>query len=121
MFKALTNLFRPKLSREAFEAYYYRLPERIHVEWQRDGRMIVGKVSDGNREFVTQGRTPDEFIEMVNDAVYTVHDIPVDYVRALRSVRSFVPSQQERQKLDDVSVKSAAFRFVRNERVLRPA
>src|SRR5574343_529680 len=49
------------------------LHESIHVDWKRDGNMIIGKVVSDGKEFSTQGRSPEEFIEMVNDALYTVY------------------------------------------------
>ena len=122
MIRSIINRFRrQKLSKEAFDAYFYRLPESITVKWERDGKMIVGRVSDGSHEFVTQGHDAEEFVEMVNDAVYTVHGIPSAYMDVLRGVRSFAPSAQEQQKLADASVSGSTFPITRNEQVLKSA
>ncbi len=98
-----------KLSIEAFSAYYHRLPKRIQVSWFRDGKMIVGEVSDGKKRFMTQGRNADDFIFMVNDALMTIYDIPKEYCEVIsRSIR-FLPNHREREKLENLDVKRSKF------------
>ena len=120
--KILRSIFPHKLSREAFVAYYYRLPEEISVDWQRDGDFIIGTISDGENEFVTQGKDVDDFIEMVNDALITVHDIPAEYIHALKSAsRTYKPNDSQRKALEDVSITHSNLSFHKNEEVLRAA
>lgn len=110
-----------KLSKEAFLAYYHRLPKNISVRWQRDGKFIVGEVSDGERTFVTQGRNPEEFIEMVNDALLTVHNIPRQYQDVVRLAKTYAPPLQVRQQLADSTVLTANFSSQKDEKVLQLA
>jgi hypothetical protein len=116
----IMGLFQTKaLAPEAIHAYYNRLPQRIRVSWQRDGQYIIGTVSDGKNEFVTQGRNADEFIEMVNDAVLAVYDIPSEYIDALRRIKTYNPPAEERIKLGDLSVMSSVFGNAKNDAVLK--
>jgi hypothetical protein len=122
LLERLANFFQMRIvSREALEAYFYRLPNRIQVSWQRDGQYIVGKVSDGKNEFVTQGRSPDDFIEMVNDGVLAIYDIPKEYTDAIHKLKTYVPASGEKQKLDDLSIASSSFGYVKNEAILKAA
>lgn len=114
----IKSLFRPKLSREAFEAYFNRLPQFIEVSWFRDGKYIVGNIKAGDQEFMTQGLNGDDFIEMVNDAVYTMFDIPEDYIDVIEKAKTFQPPVEERKKLEDQSVQSSVIRFHKSEQVL---
>lgn len=88
------SFFRPKLSQEAAEAYFHRLPNQIQVAWFRDGDVIVGKVKTQEHEFMTQGRTADEFIEMVNDALVAAYDIPSEYIDCISQVRAYTPTHR---------------------------
>lgn len=112
---------KPSLSPQAFEAYFYRLPKTLEVKWERDSvdNFIVGWISDGKKEFMTQGKDAKDFIEMVNDAVYTYFDIPEDYVHALSKLRTYNPPTTEMEKLADKSIKERSFRFKRNEELLK--
>ena len=114
-------LIPPSLEREAFDAYFYRLPDDINVSWTRDGKFIVGSITDGGHMFLTQAKSGDEFIEMVNDAVYTFHDIPEDYRDAIRMNRAYNPNLEERKKLEDVRVGSSSIVFRKDKKVLRAA
>lgn len=98
--------FRPRLSREAWLAYFHRLPDTIEVDWQRDGGFIIGRVRAGEHRFCTQGRNAREFIEMVNDAIYAVFDIPEAYSGTLKS---YAPNHEDMQKLADGSIPAHAF------------
>lgn len=108
-FEKIKNFFiKPRLSPEAFEAYFHRLPESVHVDWKRDGDMIIGKVVSDGKEFSTQGRNPEEFIEMVNDALYTVYDIPFDYIDAISASKAFFPKGAALQDLFNGNVSQSS-------------
>lgn len=107
-----------ELSREAFEAYYNRLPKDIEVSWFRDGNFIVGKVSAGENEFMTQGKNADDFINMVNDTVISVHRIPKEYFSSVKKAHTYMPPYAEKQKLEDTSIKGAIISLVKNQGVL---
>lgn len=112
----IKNFFiKPRLSQEAFYAYYNRLPDTVQVSWKRDGGMIVGNVKAGGKEFFTQGRDVDDFVDMVNDSLYTVYEIPFDYIDAIRSVKAFQPTQEEMNALYNINTKKANV-FLRKEK-----
>lgn len=114
-------LFPPKKSREAFDAYYFRLPENITVDWERDGDFIVGRVSAGDNKFVTQGKSADDFVEMVNDAIYTSFGIPLEYFEDIRNVKPFYPPIEERRKLEDLNIKGNTLSIKRNNHAMQTA
>jgi len=115
----LRKIFKPKLSREAFIAYYYKLPDSVSISWQRDGGFIVGSVKAGNHKFMTQGKNADDFIEMVNDSIIAVHDIPEDYIDVLRKNKTYLPSDEEWLKLNNGKVMKSRFSFIKEKRVLQ--
>lgn len=99
LFRSAVARLRGPLSIEAIEAYYHKIPNSIQVSWERDGDMIVGTVKAGNHEFYTQGKDADDFIEMVNDAVYTVYEIPFEYLDVIERLKPFSPSLEQRKAL----------------------
>jgi hypothetical protein len=109
--------FKPSLSQEAFVAYFHRLPDNIQVSWRRDGDMIVGQVIAGDKEFYTQGRNADEFIEMVNDAIYTAYEIPFGYIDAVSSARAFRPKEDELRALYNGKVPGANLSILRDKKL----
>lgn len=116
----IKNLFaepNPEFTREAFEAYLHRLPDHIQVAWFRDGDFIVGKVSDGHNEFLTQAKSGAEFIEMVNDTIYTVYDIPRGYLEVVKQFRAFKPPAEELSRLDDGSISRSELSLQKNPRL----
>ena len=117
----LTNFFSEPLSREAFEAYYHRLPNDIEVKWFRDGDFIVGKIKAGDSEYMTQGRSADDFVDMVNDSIITVFDIPSSYYDLLRQTHTYLPDGDQMHKLRNASVKNSVISFEKNEKVVQVA
>lgn len=107
------------LSREAIKAYFQRLPDTIQVTWFRDSGYIVGKIKAGENEFVTQGKNAEDFIAMVNDAVMTVYDIPVEYDDLIKSIKTYSPHLRELAKLEDMGVTKAQLTFYKNKDVLK--
>src|SRR3989344_7851243 len=103
----LASFKKPSLTQEQFFAYFHKLPDGISVDWKRDGKFIIGKVQAGDFEFMTQGKTAEQFVDMVNDAVLTVFDIPRDYVDILREVKSYNPPEDAWRSLCDQSVKKS--------------
>lgn len=97
-------LFQPVLSPEAFDAYYFRLPDNIQVEWIRDGKYIVGKVIADKNRFTTQGESVEDFIEMVNDSVYTINGVPLEYIDAIKKCKAYNPPIEVLTQLRDPSV-----------------
>jgi hypothetical protein len=103
MFKIAKNLYRalfsPEISVEALEAYYNRLPSTISVKWHREMGYIVGEVQvEDNQPFYTQAKNGKQFIEMVNEALMVVYEVPKDYHDVLKSFRKFIPRNPEELK-----------------------
>ena len=118
LFTHIKRLIAPsRLEPEAFDAYLYRLPDHIEVSWTRDGEYLVGQISEEKGTYMTQARSGDEFMEMVNDAVYTMHDIPEGYRSTIGKFRAYNPSPQELKKLQDRAVKSSRLSARRQMRV----
>ncbi len=106
----IQRFFRPKLNPEAFEAYWFRLPQQIGVSWFRNGKLIVGSIEADGETFMTQGRTADEFVDMVNETLYVVYEIPEEYHESLRNAkRQFIPKEQEYERLKNQSISKSFF------------
>ena len=58
MFQYIKSFFVPRLSPEAFEAYFNKLPGAISVNWFRDGRYIIGRIRAEDKQFMTRVETP---------------------------------------------------------------
>ena len=111
--------FKPDLAQEAIEAYFYKLPDNIQVKWKRDGEFIVGWITAGDNEFMTQGYSAKDFIDMVNDAVYTYYEIPEDYVNVLSKFKSYSPPLKEVKRLENNDITEYSFGFKKNEEILK--
>ncbi len=107
----------PRLSSEVFEAFYFKIPDVIDVSWKRDGEMIVGKVKAGDKEFYTQGKDPDEFVEMVNDSIYTVFEVPFDYIEAMSKSKPFRPTEEELTQLYNGKIPESFLSMNKNRNV----
>lgn len=109
MLREIKQIFshKPVLDREAFETYYNRLPEKIDIKWFRDGNFIIGDIKTEDHHFKTQGVSVDNFIEMVNDSLYTVYNIPQDYLKALSKAKSYEPDALSLEKLNNSGVKQS--------------
>ena len=108
--KILNFFYQPKICQEAFTAYYNRLPNSIEVEWQRDGKYIVGKINAGDKKFMTQAVSAREFVDMVNDALFVVYKIPAEYFKAL-NCKKFEPSAEQFAVLNNGAVKNSKIQF----------
>jgi hypothetical protein len=120
MFKSFIKSIFPQkssLSKEAFDAYFNRLPDSIQVDWFRDGNFIIGNISDGSNKFMIQGKNPDDFIDMVNDAVIAMNNIPSSYVDVIKKSKTYVPNSEERKSLGDVAVMSATMGIIKDNQI----
>ncbi|MCX6763352.1 MAG: hypothetical protein NTZ97_01290 [Candidatus Moranbacteria bacterium] len=122
LIRKIKNYFFPvRLSQEALEAYYYKLPEKITVEWKRDGNFIIGEVNANEKKFITQGKSSDDFVRMVNDAIYTVYEIPLDYIDAINKMKAYSPKIDERKRLDDLKIKGNIILLNKNKQSVQTA
>jgi hypothetical protein len=102
--------------KEAFDAYFNRLPNTLQTQWFRDGDFIIGKVeTEDGTSFVTQAKNADEFIEMVNDALFAVYEIPKEYFDSLMTVKKFLPKKEEFERLNNASIKGSSLGFIKKE------
>jgi len=116
--KIIRFFCKPKLDKEALEAYFHKLPSEIDINWFRDGKYIIGKIEADGYKFMTQAVSAKEFVEMVNDALFTVYKIPEDYFDALEK-RRFYPTKEQFEKLNDASVKKSQANFIKEVELAR--
>ena len=119
--KLFHSLKRTTFVPEAFFAYYNRLPERVEVNWERDGEYFIGRVKAGEYEFMTQGKGVKDFIDMVNDAVCTVYDIPVEYDAIIQKARTYMPDDETLELLWKGEPAGKSYSFMKSREVLRHA
>lgn len=113
---------KPHIEKEALDAYLNRLPRNIQISWFRDGNYIVGDVDAGEHEFKTQGDSVDNFIDMVNDSIYTVYDIPQEYLHIVSSYKTYKPSPDGLADLNNTGIKRSKINLVKEkEEVLQHA
>jgi len=112
IFEKFVRLFKPaQLYPEALIAYFHRLPSQISVSWFRDDGFIVGTIkTDDGAEFMTQGVSAREFVEMVNESIFAVYEIPVEYHDAL-GMKKFVPSRAEFDRLNNAAIKKSTLQL----------
>lgn len=115
--RILKNLLHihPELQKEAFTAYFHKLPNKIKVGWFRDGDFIIGEIDDGEHKFKTQAKNTKSFIDMVNDAIYTMYDIPEDYIDELSKYKAYIPAPAELKKLSNKDIKSSLLNLNRKK------
>lgn len=95
--------------------YRDKLPTSdVQVSWTRDGEFIVGKINAGGYTFYTQGRTAQEFVEMVNDATYAAYEVPVKYAKQLGGNYRLMPPESEFEKLNNAAIRKSTMRFDRS-------
>lgn len=118
----LKRLFmKEELSREAFEAYLNRLPHRVEVSWKRDNDFIIGEIVDNNHHYFTQGKNAENFIDMVNDAIYTYHEIPASYIDVIKKVKTYNPPLKAKKELENIEIKESLISLRKNKKVLANA
>jgi len=99
----------PKLIREVLEANLNKLPEGIEVRWIREGDFIVGEIFTDGHKFMTQAKSAEEFVEMVNDAILSVYEIPEDYIDIILRNKAYMPNKEQFERLNNVAVKKSSF------------
>lgn len=114
--RKLKNMFdiikpRPEILREVYIALYHRLPDSIGVSWERDGKYIVGTIEAGGKKFFTQGKGADDFVEMVNDAVYTMYDVPEPYRPGMKA---YVPPKVFQEALQNKQIKESSIALAKS-------
>ena len=105
---------KEKLPQEVIEAYYNRLPNNIKVEWKRSGNFIVGTIYANDNVFMTQGENPDEFVEMVNDAVVSM-EIPQKHVPTMVPYKAYTPPAEELAKLKNLNIAHSSISLNKKE------
>ncbi|MFH1182697.1 MAG: hypothetical protein V1690_00340 [Candidatus Moraniibacteriota bacterium] len=110
MLKKIIKCFiKPQLSKEAFFAYFHRLPDKIQVKWKKENGFIIGTITDGDKIYHTQGKGAEDFVDMVNDAVYTMHEVPEEYYESLSQCRAYDPNKSEKNRLGLKDVRRSSF------------
>lgn len=117
----LKNKLYFDFSEEAFECYREKLPENIQVVWERSGSFIVGRIYAEGEQFMTQAKSADEFIEMVNDTLYAAYEIPVAYIPYLGGLNRFKPPVEAYEKLNDAAVHKSNISLKHNVKQVVPA
>lgn len=102
-------IFPVEIVDEVIISYNHRLPSNVEVSWFRDGDFIIGNINAEGKHFMTQAQSADEFVEMVNDALYAVYKIPTNYPKL--TIKKLMPPLSEYKKLNDASVKSSVIGF----------
>ena len=112
-----SSLMQVKPCKEVLEASFHKLPAQIQVEWFRDGKYIIGNIKADGHEYKTQALSPDEFIEMVNDTLYAVYEIPNNCINTLSKIKRFRPGKEEIKQLYNNSIKHSDMSLVREEKL----
>lgn len=96
---------------EILVCYRDKLPSAdVQVSWTRDEEFIVGAINIDGEKYFTQARSADEFVEMVNDAIYAIYEVPPKYAELLGAYR-LMPQQEAYEKLKNVEIKKSSFDF----------
>ena len=114
-------ILKPHLIQEAFIAYCHRLPQVIEVDWNREDGYIIGRVRAGGKEFITQGKDGADFIQMVNESLFTVYKIPDEYFSLMKKARLYSPPEEQRKDLDNSAILQASFGSTKNDHKLQVA
>lgn len=102
----------PEIIWEVLINYRDQLPNSgLQVSWIRDGEFIVGKIEIDGQELYTQGHTAQEFVEMVNDAIYAVYQVPNRYSKQLGGKYRLIPSKLEFDKLNNSAITKSTINF----------
>ncbi|MFA5359756.1 MAG: hypothetical protein WC349_02235 [Patescibacteria group bacterium] len=112
------NFVQAKPCKEVLEASFNKLPEEIKVNWFRDGKYIIGVIEVDGHEYKTQALSADEFVDMVNDTLYTVYDIPNNCINILSKIKRFRPKQDEFNKLKNNAVEYSNMSLVREKKLV---
>ena len=101
---------------EVLVCYQDKLPSaNIQVSWKREGDYIVGTISIDDEVYVTQARSAQEFVEMVNDTIYAAYEVPQKYIRHLGGNYRLMPSKEEFEKLNNLAAQESTFNFEKSK------
>ncbi len=114
--KFCSFLFPKKnIFKESLECYGDKLPKTVKVSWTRENDgFIVGQIEADGNQFLAQGKNAEDFISMVNDAIYAVYEIPPKYISLLGGDTKYFPPPRVLEVLEDESVKNASFGWQRH-------
>lgn len=81
MLNYIKSLFGLGIDPEVLAAYAAKMPPKISVSIQDDPSGLYAATINGvvGYPIVTQGKTGKELIFMVNDAIFTMKDVPENY------------------------------------------
>ena len=97
MFSLRALLFGDKLDQEELFALSWKIPARLEIEIKESDGMYVAKITSyADDNVVTQAKTGQELVEMVNDALYSYLDIPSKYKS---EIGFFLPPESVREEL----------------------
>ncbi len=96
---------------EVLVANAHKLSNPVSVSWKRDGDFIIGFIDVDGERYITQAKSAQEFIEMVNDVLYAVYKIPLNYAKELGGHYRVRPSQKEFDELNNTAIKKSSFNF----------
>lgn len=109
----------PEVIWEVLVCYRDKLPTNdVKVYWTRDGEFIIGEINVDGHVLYTQARSAQEFVEMVNDAIYAVYEIPMKYAKQLGGNYRLMPPESEFQKLNNAAVKKSIMNFDRSNAIV---
>jgi len=98
------------LTPEALAFYTERIAQKkVNVSWERDGKFIIGSINVDGEMYMTQATTAQEFVDMVNDVLYAIYNIPTEYIPIMKM--KVLPKPEEFQKLNDISIKKSFIQF----------
>lgn len=97
MFNIKSLLFGSKLDEEELFALSWKIPEKLEIEIKESDGMYVAKITSYKDDnVVTQAKTGQQLVKMVNDALYSYLDIPGKYKD---DIGFFMPPKDVREEL----------------------
>jgi hypothetical protein len=108
---------RSALVQEQILAYRHKLPSKVAVSWERRNDLIIGEIvldEKGDDVIYTQAKNANEFVKMVNDAVYVAYDLKPEYIKYFHTKKECykMPPQKEWEKLRNSEIHSGKFGVV---------
>ena len=90
-------LFKKEVVPEVLTALRWKFPDRINVTIKKSEDGGYFAVIENFSGCITQAETGQELFEMINDAIYTYLDVPLQYIPYLPS---FLPPEEVRKKFN---------------------
>jgi len=101
------RFFPSEIIQEEFIAFSHSLPDGIKVSWKREGKFIIGKITDDDNIYYAQAKSAKDFVEMVNDVIYSVYGIKLQYYKSLGENRYFPNDSEEFERLNNKAIKKS--------------